>query len=278
MGGSSSDTTKTTVRYAWYIEGHHQTFLNMNQGYVNYAISRSPYANFTVIGINDAFFGVGYMINSFPSLYDMYGKFMAGLDIKVLWDQLYQDSVYGPVVQRLVSTDSVLLDNDLNTELVKVNSGMNNMNAVMSTGFMAAEANMRNTKLKLANKENASLQVKFVDISQRRWEGHLNWNKMVISTYAELFKHYYSSKLDVDDFNYGIITKNLLWPFTVLDFQRAAVGVLQGATNTSSTVKGPSKTVKAVSGMVAGASAGSAFGPWGTVIGGVVGLAYGLSS
>ena len=89
MGGSSgggsgegqpSDTT-TTVRYPQYVEEAHQSFLELVATYRDAAIDDSPFADWTDIEYSDAFFGSGYTIASFPSLYDMYGKFLAGLDI-----------------------------------------------------------------------------------------------------------------------------------------------------------------------------------------------------
>ena len=49
----------------------------------------SPYLDYEGIAIEAAFFSAGYTIASFPSLYDMYGKFMAGLDVDTLFSQIF---------------------------------------------------------------------------------------------------------------------------------------------------------------------------------------------
>jgi hypothetical protein len=82
-GGGGGDT-ETTVRYAGYIEDKHKDFLNVVAAQRANIIDDSPYAGFVDIDIDPAFFGTGYLISSFPSLYDMFGKFMAGLDIDTI--------------------------------------------------------------------------------------------------------------------------------------------------------------------------------------------------
>lgn len=268
-GGSSDNTTK--IRYAWYIEVHHQQLLNTAWAYTNSSINNSPFANFINIPLDAAFFGTGYLISSFPSLYDMYGKFMAGLDIETLWNQLHTDTAYGPVINDIVASDAALLEDELNVELTKMRVGMRDINSVMSSSFIVTEGNMRDTKLKVMAKTRSDLRAKFTDLGQRRWETHLEWNKGVVSMYTELMKLYYAAKMDIDDYNYSMATKNLLWPFTVLDQYRSCVGVLSGATTSSGGVKGASQGAKVLSGMASGAAMGAMAVPANPVVGAIVG-------
>jgi len=99
-----------------------------------------------------------------------------------------------------------------------------------------------------------------IPIAQDRWQAHLNWNKIVIGTYAEIMKLYYSAKTDVDELNYSMAARNLLWPFTVLDYERAALGALQGATNTKTGTAGASTASRVLSGALSGASLGASVG------------------
>ena len=79
-----------------------------------------------------------------------------------------------------------------------------------------------------------------------------------------------------------MVTKNTLWPFTVLEYQRAALGAMQGASNSKSDVAGASTAQKAIGGALSGAAGGamigSYFGPYGTAIGGAVGAIAGAAS
>jgi predicted lipid-binding transport protein (Tim44 family) len=97
-------------------------------------------------------------------------------------------------------------------------------------------------------------------------------------------KFYFSSAMDLDNHNDSVVTKDTLWPFTVLEYQRAALGALQGATNSKNDVAGASTAGKviggaltgAVGGAMIGASYGSAATPgYGTLIGAGIGAIVG---
>jgi phage-related tail protein len=96
-------------------------------------------------------------------------------------------------------------------------------------------------------------------------------------------KFYFSAAMDLDNHNYEMLAKDRLWPFTVLEYQRAALGALQGASNSKSSVAGASQTQKAIGGALGGAAAGAMIGSevypgYGTAIGAVIGGALGAAS
>lgn len=258
-GGSSSQTT--TVRYAPYIESMHSNFLSTVAAHRNAVINLSPFTSYTEIEIDDAFFGAGYTISSFPSLYDMYGKFMAGLDIEALWTQVYTDTLESTVVNSLIAAENALLDDEIEeVSLPRLQSGMRDINSILSSNYSVSKAIIEDTKTKQMNKFSAELKYNLIPIAQRRWEAHLDWNKLVVATYAEIMKLYFSAKIDVDDVNYAMIAKDRLWPFTVLEFERAALGALQGATTSKADVAGASTASRVISGAMTGAAMGAMLG------------------
>jgi hypothetical protein len=260
-GGSSNPYTWTEIRYAPYIEARHSDFLNTVYSARVRAISNSPFAGYTDIEVDNAFFGAGYTISSFPSLYDMYGKFMAGLDIEALWTQEYNDTINSPVVNALIAAEGDLIDDEIETtSLPRLQTGMRDMNAVMSSSFVVGKSLIEDTRTKTIAKFSADLKYRLVPIAQERWNTHLNWNKLVIGTYAEIMKLYFSAKTDVDEINYAMAAKNTLWPFTVLDFERAAVGALQGSTTSKQDVAGASTASRVLSGALSGAAMGAQVG------------------
>jgi hypothetical protein len=96
----------------------------------------------------------------------------------------------------------------------------------------------------------------------------------VVTVYAELMKLYYAVKTDVNEANYSFAAKDKLWPFTVLDFERAALGALQGAINEKRDVAGASTAAKTISGALSGAALGaqvSGGNPYATGAGAVIG-------
>jgi hypothetical protein len=260
-GGSSNPYTWTEIRYAPYIEARHSDFLNSVYSARVGAISNSPFVAYTDIEVDDAFFGAGYTISSFPSLYDMYGKFMAGLDIEALWTQEYNDTINSPVVNALIAAEGDLIDDEIETtSLPRLQTGMRDMNAVMSSSFVVGKSLIEDTRTKMVAKFSADLKYRLISVAQERWSTHLNWNKLTVGTYAEIMKLYFSAKTDVDEINYAMAAKNTLWPFTVLDFERAAVGALQGATTSKQDVAGASTASRVLSGALSGAAMGATIG------------------
>jgi len=267
-----------TVRYAPYIEIRHQDFLGETAKYRIAATDESPYDGYTDIPLDAAFFGTGYTIASFPSLYDMYGKFMAGLDIDIIFSQVFEDTVNASEINDLVAAESELLDDEITDKVLPpILTGSRDINSVMSSTFVIAKTIPRDTQVKLIEKFSTELKYRMIPVAVERWKSHLEWNKNVVMSYAEIMKLFFSAKMDVTDFNYSMAAKDLLWPFTVLDYERAALGALQGATTTNKDVAGGSKMQKALGGAASGAAAGAMFsGVPGAVIGGVLGLAGSL--
>lgn len=266
-GGSSKSTStvETNIRYAPYVETKHESFLNSVYSYRTALISDSPFDGYDNHVIEDAFFGYGYVIGNFPPLYDMFGKFMAGMDAEALFDEIYEDTVNSPSINNIVKSESALLSGEINNNsLPRLNLGKTNVNACMAGTFSIGESIINDMKTKSVSKFEAQLKYSLIPAAQTRWATHLDWNKSVIDYYSELIKFYYTAKFDVTDKDYSMAASNRLWPFTVLDFERAALGVLQGAVSSSGSESikgaGTSRTSNALSGALSGAAMGSMFG------------------
>lgn len=263
MGASTHANTSTTgyIRYAPYIEEHHTAFLDLVATKRNEVINDSPFTGYTDIEVDSAFFGIGYLISSFPSLYDMYGKFMAGLDIEVLYSQIFEDTVNAPAINNLVSAESAMMEDDIEiNSLPRMQVGLRDINSIMSSSFVIGKSLIEDARVKSISKFSAELKYRMIPVASQRWTTHLEWNKGVVGIYAELMKLYYSAKTDVNEINYAMAAKDKLWPFTILDFERAALGALQGATNTKTDVAGASTASKVISGALSGAAMGAMVG------------------
>ena len=281
MGGSSSSKGgKTEIRYAAYIENRHYNFLATVASSRATALENNPFLDYTDIEVDAGFFGTGYTIANFPALYDMYGKFMAGLDIDVLYDQMLEDTLDSGVVSDLVSAEADLMDDDIASNVVpRLQTGMRDINAVMGSSYVIGRAIVEDARVKSLAKYGAELKYRLLPVVESRWQSHLQWNQNVVGIYAEIMKFYFSAKTDVDDINYSMAAKDVLWPFTVLDFERAALGALQGAVNQKTDVAGASTAKRAMSGALSGAAMGAqvgaqigqGYGGYGAAIGAVVG-------
>jgi len=279
-GGGGGGDQETTVRYAPYVEAAHSSFLTATSTYRTNTTEESPYSDYEDIISESAFFGTGYTIASFPSLYDMYGKFMAGLDIDTLFSQIFEDTVNASEVSDLVSAEGALLDDDIDANVLpRFQVGMRNINSVMTSSYIIGKSLIEDSRVKSLSKFSSELKYKLIPVVTERWKSHLQWNDNVIRMYAEIMKLYYLVKIDVDKMNYAMASKDLLWPFEVLDYERANLGALQGASKTTTESDGGSRTAGAIGGAMTGAAAGAmATGgnPMGAVVGGILGLGASL--
>jgi hypothetical protein len=293
-GGSQccNTTSVSTVRYADYIEVKHKDFLNTMLAKRNVAIQSSPYVDYVDINVDDAFFGAGYAISSFPALYDMFGKFLAGLDIDTLWKQLFEDTINSSEVKNLITAEGALLDDEIETNsLPRLQAGMRDINSVMSSTFIVAKSMLEDTRTKAIAKFSSELKYRLIDTVQNRWIAHLDWNRGVIASYAEIMKLYFAAKTDVDEANYSMEARDRLWPFTVLEYEKGGLGALQGAvsslgskdvagSNTASKVLGGALTGGAMGAMIFGTKTGAGLaglgGPAGIAIGAGIGIAGAL--
>lgn len=281
MSGGGGDS-RITTDYVEYVKNAHQQLIWSTEAEVWSSLGASPYADFTDIDIDHAFFGVGFVLESFPSLYDMYGKFMAGLDVDALFNQMFLDTTTGPLITNLVAEHAAELSDDLEQVAIpRYETGMRDINAVMSSTFVIGRALMEGARTKAISKFDADLRYKVIPVVSERWGRHLDWNKNVVDMYANVLKLYVSARIDTKAQYYEFAGKSGLWNFTVLDNYRMAVAALHGANRQTSNVQGePSQAVKALTGAAGGAATGyQVSGTWyGAVIGAVVGGAAGYLS
>jgi hypothetical protein len=106
---------------------------------------------------------------------------------------------------------------------------MRDMNAVMSSSFLVGRALMEAARVKAIARYDSEVRFKMLPVATERWTKHLEWNKEVTNVYAQVLKLYISAKMDVNTHNFEMKMKDKIWPFTVLQYEGACLGVLQGA-------------------------------------------------
>jgi len=273
-GGGGGDST---ARYAPYIEAKHQTFLNTSAAAGTAARADNPYKNYTDLDFDDAFYGVGYVISSFPSLYDMFGKFMAGLDIESLWNQVLNDVQHNSTIRAATNAHRDLLDDDIEQNVLpRFEEGMRDINAVMCSSFVVGKGIIENARVKKLAEFDADLRYKLIPVAAEVFSKHLSWNSGMITSYIEVMKLAILTKIDTTTQNYDYALKDTMWPFTVLEQERANLGALQGAVAGSAGGEA-SKGQKVLGGALGGASLGASVGGApGAAIGGIIGGIAGL--
>jgi len=276
-GGGSDYEPETVVRYAPYIEEKHKSFLNAVAAQKTQKINDSPFGSYADIELESGFFGAGESILSSAALYDVFGKHMAALDIEELWDTAFNSTLTADAINELSVAESALLDDEIDSEAKpEFLIAMMNANAVTSSTFVIGNANIEKNRAKAMSAFNNNLIYTMISDAQARWNKSLDWNKSITELNARLHQMYYERKINVDNFNTKMAVEDTLWPFTVLEWERSALGALQGAASASSSMEAdePSDFEKGLSGALGGAALGTAILPgWGTAIGAVVGLA-----
>ena len=153
---------------------------------------------------------------------------------------------------------------------------MRDINAVLSSSYVIGKSLIASSQVKAIEKFSGEARFRLIPVAHDKWKAHLEWNKGVVQSYAELMKLFVSAKLDSESHNMSLKAKNSLWPFSILEYQRSALGAIQGASNVGGgggEAGGPSKMAGALGGALSGAAAGAALGPWGAAAGGAIGLA-----
>lgn len=288
-GGGSGD--EQTVRYAPYLEAVHSRILD-HEGHdepdlsfidvFNATLGESPYGDYEIIDIDEGFFGMRvddptltYEIKNFPSLWDMFGKFMGGLDVHGLWAQIYEDVIQGPEITNAVTAQSTELQDIIDTDVMpKFLAGMRDINSVQATTFVIGKAIIQDAHVREVNKFAAQLRMHALNVSNEQWANHLKWDESVIRTFSEMFKLYYSSRLDMDRQNLEYQSKDKMWDINLFENARGIIGAMHGAAATTAGQNEPSQLQKSIGGAMSGAAAGyMVAGPYGALVGGVIGLA-----
>lgn len=279
---SSSGKMKITIRYADYVETHHHQFLNEIEKTRAQTINDSPFSTYTFVDTDEAFLGAGYMLSDFPSLYDMFGKFMAGLDVCDLFQDAFKDILTPDEIDKNRKAEKEFIDIEITTKLIPTFvRHMRDLNAVASSSFIIGKTMIEQKGVKALANFGANLRYSMIPLIAGKWTAALNFQKTAIIDYAFTMKNYISSKMSVDEVNYRKLSKDLLWPFTVLEYERAAVATMQYSKNIErKKQQGRSDVSKGcliTSYAIMGAQIGYYFPPWGTLIGGIIGFIIGVA-
>lgn len=234
MGGYKG-VSETTIRYPDYVEEHHGIFLDLVADERAIAIVNSPYDDYEALAteVENALFGAGYIISDFPSLYDMFGKFMAGLDVDALFDQIFADSTSGAIISNLISEHASMLSDDLeNDALPRFVTGLRDINSVMSSTFVVGKAMMETQREKEVSKFSAELKYRMIPVAVDRWKTHLNWNTNVVKTYLETMNQAVDTMVKIRNQDIAVDARDILWPLEVLKREGTALGALTEAQTT----------------------------------------------
>jgi len=277
-GGSKEDRNKqtvTTVRYPAYIESAHQTYLTNVNAQVTELAEESPYADFENVDVDDIFLQNGYTISSFPAMFDMFGKFMAGFDIEIIFDEVYDSVINSRGVEEITSSKSDMLDEDVDDRILpKFSVGMRDIDAVESSSYVIGKSLIEQDKINKVSKFDSEVKYNLLPNIINLYSTRLTWQKDVVNYYGALIQTYYNVKIDTERFNAEKAFNHRFWPYTVMEYERSALGVLTGAVSSSTKIKqdegGSNILGSALSGAAVGAQSGNMYA---AAAGGILGAA-----
>jgi hypothetical protein len=281
-GSSSSSVTSKTNRFAPYIEARHSDFLETVYEQRASLITESPYGEYEALDTDTAFLGAGLALGNFPALYDMFGKYMSGLDVEELWSTTFAQVLEQDGTSTLDAKGD-LAEDDLLDGRVQFFVDARQLNIVTSSSFIIRSAQTENAFIKYLAKISLQEKSDLLTASHNESVAKLNWNKSIITAYMLSMKYYFTATTDSVDTNSRKAAEDLLWPFMIFDFERSALGAMQGVV-TFVKVTNPrsrsdiSKVLYIASTSVQGASLGARIGGGpGAVVGAAIGFIVGTA-
>jgi len=286
MGGNSSSSGDSvqTKRYAPYIEARHSSFLGTVASSREIAIGEQPYAGYSSIDANAAFFGAGVILGDLPSIYDTFGRFMLNLDISAIWNDVFSKTLTRAEIDESIAKEVQIADDSMvSGPMADFQIHMRNINAVDSSSFVIGKAVMEDKRVKALMAVSLSVKERLMPTVSEAFAASLNWNSDKVKRYALVVKRYMEWKTDSDETNYAAESRKALWPFTVLSFEGAALGTMRSAMSWQKALDPVKRS--AVSGMflvgsyaAQGAAIGFQVGAWyGAAVGAVVGVVVGIA-
>jgi len=274
--------TQKMTRFAPYIESRHKALLNTVAEYRSLTTD-SPYESYADQDINNAMFGAGYAIADFPSLCDMFGKFMSGFDLESLWSGVFEDQQVVEITTG-IKAEMDLINDGMLRSTPEFKLAMRDLNAVNSSSFVIGKANIERSRTAKLAKISSEAKLNRIIDTLTEYNSTLNWKKAVVDSYAELMKLYHMSAVTGAEADTTFVANNVLWPFTALDFERCVLGAMrqQAGYVKSGAVQRKrsaiSKVLLVSSYTANGATIGYMIGgPYGAVIGAIVGFVVGVA-
>ena len=264
MGGKGGGSSESTIRWAPYVEAAHIELIEQYQDWRTWRISQdlngemiySPYKYYTNIDIDTAFFGAGLDLSSITALYDVYEQLITNLDLTASFNSIFADVVNGAVIDDLVSAEASQLSDDLEqVAYPRFECGLRDINSVISTSFVMGRAVMEQGRTKAIARFSAEMRYRLLPLVIERWKATIDWNKVSLEAYANILKFYLTMKEELEKHQMDIGVRNSLWPFTILEYERAACAALAGPQTTHTEVKGASTGQQIAGGVMMGLSA-----------------------
>ena len=247
------------VEYAPYIQSAHQELIQLAATIINNGILpqagdgypggnlsitpgwvfNSPAASY-VPQLSDldpvvGFIGTGYLLSDFPSAWDMFGKFVAVLDLEALYEQIAEEMILNEAIVGAVEAKNQYLNDNVNQgALPRLRCELRDIGAVRTSSFFDAQTKIWNQKQQEISNYSASVKGAAIALAHNRWAKHLDWNSGVIDQYINTIRLFLSVQQDWSAVATEIKYGNVMWNSTVLRQMGDIIATLNGAAAASS--------------------------------------------
>jgi hypothetical protein len=227
MGKSSGDSD-TTLRFSQYIEDYHSLLLDYTATSMDEALLNNPFGNFMIINPDTIFLGanlaMGNLIGIFSLFQDHVNYVNPDLTYQTIIDRATQDTT----IHKLINDFDAYLYADYQTRVYPDNfGGINNINNVMSEGYGQAALMITNNQAKVVAHFKADIDEASFNTVIPHWQSYLMHGQAVVDQYLKIMQTHYAAKVDETTKTLDVVEKYVLWPFRVLDYQRAFIGAMQ---------------------------------------------------
>ena len=302
-------SSESITKYADYVETNHKTLLSRVSADTTGAKNDNPYTwiiNGREISPHPLFSSKS-LVNTYSDLDPLFTSWKNNIrdfNITSLWATLFSDTTDNTAVRDLVAAERSLLEDALDQDVMpRVEVGMRDINAVNSSAFVIAKANLEDSKEKELYKFSAELQYRLLNIVIDRYKTHLSWTSGILGTQMDAVQMFLATEFQYSAFWNETKVGQRRWRSEMNEYYRVAVGALQSPgtvskssgssgggggysvpRNTPGYGAGPvtqsqpvgSSMGSAISGAATGAMIGTAIAPGvGTLIGAGLGLLAG---
>lgn len=285
MGGGGAryrvyPSGRVSKRYAPYVESFHSKMLENAYARIVDLDDNPPPKYEMGDKLLDAFFGTGYLISSYPAIYDMCGKSIAGLDIDAAWIQMFE-SIHGhdEIPDAATATADDERDGWMDA-IGSLNIAARDSNTISSSSYVVAKTLYEREYLRRTTTYRTNLQ--FLLLDNKAHETSINFQKKTVAIYAIMMKYYYDSQTMADKQDYRQEMKETIWPLTTRNYFTGLLNAMsrapKGVEEYHERIKRSliSKMQYTVSEAIKGAAVGFAIqGPYGAAVGAAIGTAIG---
>jgi len=281
-GGGGGGTGK--VDYPDYMETMHSTWLTDVDGYMNSAIGNSPFTTATSYDPDTDLTAMDAAVTAFNTVVDAINATTYYVSASnAVYGQIDDNVISTTKVDALIAAHALVIDSDYDDMVTKLQSGMRDVGAAMTSSFVVGQADLYAKKERVLadfgkdlyvqlEKQRNQLVMTGTERVMQMYMDRANFESQVAQHTANAKRIRIIAKGEQTSKDYEYDMQDAYWDLSVTQYGANMMASIGGGVGVGPDMKKISKTESAMAGAMAGASIGAASGTgWGVAIGAVVG-------